>query len=220
MIYRLIEKGTMFNLEFGDKLTNAAVSHKGFLHVPARDIVLLVEGDKLHNYCAQLPPGSPVALSFYRGANEFAFEGKIDGAYVKDNVKLTEITAIGIISERLRRATRRFTVTVGVELYPQKHGADTAAACVGQSYDISCDALSIWSNDDIEVTGATYNVKFTLFNRENFSVPAKILRKRHAPATSFFKHDYVMLFDFESEPKEKNRLLDTFIKNSLELNRL
>jgi len=222
MVYRLIEKGTMMNLEFKDKLTNQAVSHKGFLHEPARDIVLQLEGDALYDYCNILPHNTPMTLIFHRGQKEFSFEGKLETVTVIGGVKLTELTAMGVIKESHRRLTRRFIMTVDVSLFTQKDSTnpDIRAVCKGQSYDISCDSVSIWSNDEIKNLNDLFYAKFILFGRENFNIPAKILKKKSAPKTSFYKNEYILLFDFSADQREKTRLLDAFIKNSLELRNL
>ena len=215
MVFRLIEKGTMFNFEFKDKTTDTVVLHKGFLYEPARDIVMFIEGDDLYKYCAAIPQNTPLSVVFHRGQKEFSFDGRYDDVLIKDEHKITEITAMGVINESHRRMTRRFVMTIDVSLYEQRDNADIRAVCTGQSYDVSCDSVSIWSNDNLENMNVVYYMKFVLFLKEHFNLPAKILRKKPAPPSSFFKYEYILLFDFSSDQKEKYRLLDAFIKNSI-----
>ena len=113
-------------------------------------------------------------------------------------------------------------MTVDVSLFTQKDSTnpDIRAVCRGQSYDISCDSISIWSNDELKNLSDLFYAKFILFGRESFNIAAKILKKKPAPKTSFFRNEYILLFDFSADQKEKNRLLDSFIKNSLEMGRL
>ena len=220
MVFRLIDKDTMFNIEFTDKKNNTSVSHKGFLYEPARDIVLYIEGDALHDYCAALPKNTVASLVFYRGQNEFSFEGKYEGVSIKNGKKLTEITGIGVIRENSRRLTRRFDMSIDASLFLQKNNADIRAVCSGQTHDISCDSMSLWSNDNVEDQNALYYARFTLFYKDHFNLPAKMLKRKNAPPSSFFRYEYVFLFDFSSDQNEKKRLLDAFIKNSIEASRI
>lgn len=216
MVFRLIDKNTMMNLQFLDKLSNTTVSHKGFLHEPVRDIVLRLSGDALYDYCRSLPQAYPLFAAFHRGEKEFSFDARFDGIMVAGNTKLTEITAMGVIHENHRRATRRFAMTLDAALYSTKESDGEHALYNGQTYDISCDSVSIWTNDTIKDEKSPYYVKFTLFNKDSFNIPVRLLKKKSAPTTSYFRHDYVFLFDFETDVSEKNRLLDAFIMNSLE----
>jgi len=219
LVYRLIEKGTTFNLEFKNKLTNENVAHSGALYESVRDIVLLLTGDGLYDYCSGLPQNALASFVFHRGQTVFSFEGKYEGSLIKNGVKLTEFTAIGVIKESSRRVTQRFTISVDAALYPHRDAAGQNAVCSGRTSDISCDSISLLSNDNIDISDARYYAKFVLFGRESFSLPAKFMRKNYAPPSLPYRYIYVILFDFSSDQREKNRLLDAFIKNSLEAGR-
>ena len=220
MVYRLIHQGTVLNIDFKDKIANSKITHKGFLHEPVRDIVLLLEGDDLYEYCSALPRNTLMSIAFYRGQTEFSFEAKLESVLMKNDKKLTEVTAIGVIKENSRRLTRRFLITVDVGVFTQKDNLDLRPVCSGQSYDISCDSISIWSSDNLAMSSTPYYVRFVLFNRDVFNLPAKLLRRKNAPSTSMYRNEYVLLYDFASDMREKNRLLDAFIRNFIEMSKL
>jgi len=188
----------------------------GTLYEPAMGIILLVEGEALHNYCASNPAGLMFKVTFYRGMKEYAFEGKFNRTLIKSGKKMAEIAAFGIMTENARRATRRFDMVLDVEFIPQNASADRDHTYSGQSYDVSCDGIGLMTNVNLDISDKRYIMNFTLYGKDNFSIPAKILRKKNVLNASAYKYDYAFLFDYSQSLKEKSRLLDTFIKNSLE----
>jgi len=219
LVYRHIEKGTRFSIEVTDKQNNTNISFSGSLHEPVKDTTLVISNDQLFDYCAVLPSTVLMTFNFMHGEKSYSFEAKYDLAVTRDGVKLTEATAIGILKESSRRATKRFGVLLEVELLDQKDGSDVKPVCAGQSYDMSCDALSLWSNANLDQSERIYYARFKLFNRDTFIIPSRMLRKKSAPLSSFFRYEYVFLFYYNEDMTTKNRVLDAFINNSLEARR-
>jgi len=219
VVYRLIDDKTSFKIEIVNKRKNTKSAFACVLHEPVKDTSLILENDDLHDFCVTLSPNAPMHLSFIQDVKEYAFEAKFDMVLIKNDVKLTEVTAIGVIKESSRRATKRFGVIAGIELYDEKDGKDMKPLYTGQSYDISCDAVSLLSNGDLELSDKLYYTRFKLFGKENFVIPARLLKKRPAPLSSFYRYEYVFLFDLKDDRATKNRLLDAFIINSIEARR-
>ena len=215
MVFRLIEKGTVLDIEIADKLTGQTNRIKGEHYDIVKETVLLIESEMLYGYCASKEEPVSMTVTFYRGKNEYMFEARCDHVMIKNDRKLTEVTALSSISEAGRRATNRFGMLLDVELFERDDTGDVKPLFVGQSYDISCDSLGIWANFNIEQDDRIYFTKFTLFHKDTFNIPAKLLRKKNAPKSSFYRYDYVFMFDYSEGLQSKKKLLDEFIINSL-----
>ena len=219
MVFRLIEKGTRFNIESSAKNSESGVRMIGSLYEPANDIVLLIEGDDLYEYCAALTSVAVFTVQFQRGSKEYTFEAKFERVLTINNVKLTEVIAVSMISVGPRRSTWRFGMMLDVNIYTKNENEDTNPDFTGQTYDISCDSIGIWSNGEILNTNGRYNISFSLRTRDSFRIPAKLLRKKPAPKISLYKYDYVFIFEYTDDQRTKTRLLDSLIKSNLNLSK-
>lgn len=216
MEIRFIERGTQLNIIILAENPGSSVKLNGFLHDTKHHIGLLLEGDKLYEYCMKQRPGLRLSLTFYRGSKIFSFQGKLERTLTMYGVRLTEIAAITGIEEKNRRSVPRFRLTADVKLYVQKEKSAMELICTGQSQDISCDAICLLTNNNIHIPdNSKFYIEFTLYGCDFFSLPAKLLRKGNSPQSSYYKYDYVFAFDFSHIQDERGRLIDSFFINSL-----
>lgn len=212
MKIHFIEKGTLLYVAILAENPVSAKELNGSLHETQSDTTLFIDGSDLFEYCLNQPTGIRLSVTFFRGVMKYSFFGKFERTLIKHSVQLTEITAVSGIEEKNRRSFARLRLSMPAKLYVENESS-TELICTGEAFDISFAAICYLTNDKIsKLDDSKFFVEFTLHKSDNFYLPVKLIRNGNAPQSLRFKFDYVFLFDFSEDCKERDRLINSFFK--------
>ncbi|MCL2003965.1 MAG: hypothetical protein FWG72_08185 [Oscillospiraceae bacterium] len=211
MQLHLIDRGTPLQIDVQTFSGEQITSFKGTYHDTEGRVRLTVEGGELYEHCLQPQADTKLLVSFFREEQKCSFEGRCVGTEERRGVRLVNITMLSAIKVESRRTQKRFEIFLKVNIYAFENGQKGALLGDGETNDVSLDALSITSDVDMQKgDDKRYAAEFTLFNKHTFSIPAKVLVKKDAPAVSAMNYEYVLLFDFTDRLHEKKRLINAF----------
>jgi len=224
MELRFIDNGTRLDVQaasdgsrsYGDEI------YPGKLVSMEDNLSFTMECGALNQLPRELTQGSYLKFTFYRGAEVYTFEGKVNGSVSKYDDRVL-VTAVTPLERSSRRKSQRILINIPVNVYkkdPNQPNGIGNLVCMGTSFDISNTGICVLSDEKLDLRdGTRFIAEFSLHREETFFLTVIHIRTGNSPNLIQFKHDHAFLFDEESEAEKINKMILSLFQYKLE-NRL
>lgn len=217
MYLKFIEEGTLFNISEEAQNSKSAFTCEAFFHRLNTDTSFFAKGEALYQNAQRLGAGVRLTVNFFRGPNMYTFTGAAKGVKLDNGIALTLIEQVSGIEATSRREYDRTEMRRDIYVYGLAEDdlnsgnlrkASHRAEFVSDMFDISAGGLCMVSNEYLNSSYEPYFLlEFSLTAKDNFLLPAKLLRKGSCPQTTLYRYDYGFEFNFTHIPQEKDRLI-------------
>ena len=149
------------------------------------------------------PPmeGDFLRFSFYRGAENYTFEGKISCIIKKFSETLIHVNVISFIEKSSRRKSQRIQVSLPAILYkpdPAQNDKPSEDSYKCTTFDISSTGLCLLSNEKLDLRhGADFFIEIHLPSSEPFMLSAKHVRTGNCPQFVLYNYDHAFILDYD-----------------------
>lgn len=229
MQIKFIEKGTaLFVYEKADDQNLDAICETKFFDIKD-ETTFYAEGMEFHSRFSKLREYDRLKIIFLRGPNMYEFFGKVTGVAKSGGAYLTLIEQLtGMVATSRRRYSRE-ELEIDVRLYGISQDdlqsgnlkkADNDIEFNGVTLDIGSGGLCVVSNNRLDSAYEPFFlVEFTLNRKDEFLLPAKLVRKGSCPQTVLYRYDYgfEFLYDYISREGEEQRLTTALFSAKLAL---
>jgi len=223
MVVRHIDRGT--KLIIYEELQQRAVSdeHEAVFRYHDSEKMLVIQCAWLYDNFDRLNLGAQLNISFGTEATVNSFLG-VAREKLRGNglVMVEQLTAI---ETKSRRQFDRDEIRVNISVYGVPESKLTSNPVekpegspdlTDVSFDISSGGLCIITNTLLSSKhDPNYIVEFSLTDKDNFILPARIVRKSNYPRTKIGRYDYGFQFIFDNINEEKARLTRAILNRKL-----
>jgi len=223
MALRHIERGT--KLLIHEELQQRAVSdeHEAVFRYYDSEKLMVVQCAWLYDNYDRLNLGARLSVSFGTEETVNLFTG-----FAREKLRGNGLVMIEQLTEIETKSRRQFDrdeirVTVSVFGVPESkisgsviERPEGSPDLTDVSFDISSGGLCIITNTLLSSKyDPNYIVVFDLTEKENFVLPAKVVRKSNYPRTKIGRYDYGFQFIFDNMAEEKARLTRAILSKKL-----
>jgi hypothetical protein len=178
------------------------------------DNLITIDCDEMYDFIVDTPLRTRLKLTFFHGHNNCIFYGNLCRTSIVSDRKIIEIIPISSIDVTSRRSSHRHTVYMDIKLHLVDDNNLAELVCMGQTEDISVDAVRFVSNSDLVMPeNSQFDVEFNLYDKNFFKLPVTLLKKNKLPISSKYDFSYVFMFDFANCKEEYRRLAYVFFEN-------
>ena len=215
MKMNFVEREAPFKIEIIDENAEVAAAYETLFYNNRGNASFIVDSDELYDYFKSPRALSKMLVTFYHGHHVCTLDGRFMRTTMEFGLKLVEIQIVSEIRTAYRRAQKRFETFVHVMLYSIFENDKSEFLCEGEANDISIEAISMKCDVDLSGRGDKFIVDFSLFNKYDFTIPVDVLNMRESPKGAVHAYDYVLKFNFDDRPEQKDRLIHLFFDNIL-----
>ena len=225
MLLRHIERGMRLQIYVKSELNGDSEIYEATfydLHDLIKEMSFIVQCPKLNRNYVQLDKNAILHIEFASGSDVYAFNGRATSKMYSDMVIIEQLTDIEPLT---RRMYQRDEIRIQVQVYglPEDMINDRRYRSPGikpllsdMSFDISSGGMCIISNTILNSQNDRYYlVEFSLSNKDQFLLPAKLVRKSNCVRSRIGKFDYGFQFYFDNMPEEKGRLTKSILSKKL-----
>jgi len=194
------------------------------MHDLINETSFVAQCTKLNKNYSELDRNTVLRIEFSSGSDVLAFNGRAIGKMYGDLVIIEQLTAIEPL---MRRMYQRDEIRFEVQVYglPIEMVNETRFKPPGMkpiisdvSFDISSGGICIVSNTVVDSRHDPYYlIDFSLSNKDQFLLPAKLVRRTNCVRSRVGRYDYGFQFIFDNMPDEKRRLTKAILSRKLSL---
>jgi len=166
------------------------------------DLLFYLECPVLFEREREPQEGDFLRFSFYRGSENYTFEGKIGLIADSFGKKLIHINVISFVEKASRRKMQRIQVSLPATLYKPDPDQKDKPGELSQkltTFDISGTGLCLLSNEQLDLRdGSDFIVELHLPNSETFTLSAKHVRTGNCPQYVLYRYDHAFVMDYEN----------------------
>ena len=225
MVLRLIKRGTQLSIidrsaQDEDSGVYEALFHD--MHDVVKGTSFIIQCSKLNRNYDKIGPNAVLEISYVEGPSIYKFTGRIAGKTYTDMLIIEQLSEI---EELNRRIYQRDEIRVEVKIFGIPEGEINSEKFVipslkptlsDVSFDVSAGGMCIITNAALKSEHDPYYImEFSLSEKDQFLLPAKIVRRSNHPRTKIGRHDYGFQFIFDNLPNEKSRLTKAILSKKL-----
>ena len=165
------------------------------------DLLFSIECPALLKRTRTPQEGDFLRFTFFRGAESYTFEGRINSISEEFGKNLIYVDAVSPLEKSNRRKSQRIQVSLPATLYKQtpdqkdKPG-EFSLKCT--TFDISAMGMCLLSNERLNLgAGTDFVVELQLPNSGPFILPVKHIRTGNCPQFAAYNHDHAFELDDE-----------------------